>query len=214
MLQSIDRAVTAPDCTGTDTDNDPNTAGAQLIEEQDEFGVTFTRARFGYEGLRLFDVTNPRKPKFVKFFRTECGSHTHTLVPGGNTMYAYVASYPLGLQITPQVDYEAAGDLRCDAPHQKISIVSMPLGNPLAGTVKTKALSSDSELYDNDGPTTRHEHDGQVEWHGTAPPFISCHDHQAFLRRNIVVASCAATCSTGTSPTVATRAPRTGSLTP
>ena len=138
-------------------------------------------------------MTNARKPKFVKFFRTECGSHTHTLVPGGNSMHAYVASYPLGSQITPQVDYAAADalGLRCDAPHQKISVVSMPLANPQAGTVKTKALSSDSEPYDPDGPTTRHEHDGVVEWHGTAPAFISCHDHQAFLRRNIVVASCA-----------------------
>lgn len=166
MLQSIDRPVSAPDCTGTDTDNDPTMPGAQLINETDEFGVSWGRARFGYEGLRLFDVTNPRKPKFKKFFRTECGSHTHTLVPGGSKMHAYVASYPLGSQITPEVDFEAAGDLRCDAPHQKISIVDMPMSNPLAGTVRTKALSSDSEPYDNDGPTVRHEHNGQVEWHG------------------------------------------------
>ena len=191
MLQSIDRPVSAPDCSGTDTDNDPATAGAQLISEQDEFGIPRDRARFGYEGLRLFDVTNPRKPKFVRFFRTECGSHTHTLVPGGSKLHAYIASYPLGSHITPQVDYDAAGDLRCDAPHQKISIVSMPLGNPSAGTVKTKALSSDTEPYDPDGPTVRHEHDGTVEYHGAQPAFISCHDHQAFLRRNIVVAACA-----------------------
>jgi LVIVD repeat len=182
MLQSIDRTVTAPDCTAVDT---PTTT------ETDEFGVTWTRARFGYEGLRLFDVTNPRNPQYKAFFRTECGSHTHTLVPDGKTVHAYVASYPLLSQITPEVDREAAGNLFCDAPHSKISIVSIPLDNPTAGTVRTEALSADTEAYDHDGPTVRHEHDGQVEYHGTAPAFQACHDHQAFLTRNVMVASCA-----------------------
>ena len=182
MLQSIDRAVTAPDCTAVDT---------ALVNEQDEFGVTWARGRFGFEGLRLFEVTDPRNPRYAGFFRTECGSHTHTLVTKGNTVHAYVASYPLLSQITPEVDRAAAGALFCDAPHSKISIVDIPLKDPTAGTVRTKALSPDTEDYDNDGPVTRHEHDGVVEFHGTAPAFESCHDYQAFMPRKIVVASCA-----------------------
>jgi hypothetical protein len=170
LLQSIDRAVTAPDCTAVDT--------ATVTE--DESGTTRTRARFGYEGLRMFDVTNPRQPRFLTFIRTECGSHTHTLVPsrGGGRMYAYVASYPLGTQITPRVDYAAAGNLRCDAPHRKISIVSIPMSDPEAASVRTKELSRDTEVYEPDGP-------------GTQPGFQACHDHQAFLPRDIMVASCA-----------------------
>ena len=182
MLQSIDRTVTAPDCTAADT---------PVVNEQDEFGVTWARARFGFEGLRLFDVTDPRNPKYAGFFRTECGSHTHTIVPGRNAVHAYVASYPLLSQITPEVDREAAGDLFCDAPHSKISVVDLPLSDPTSGAVRTKALSADTEYYDHDGPTTRHEHDGVVEYHGTAPAFQSCHDHQAFMARRIIVASCA-----------------------
>ena len=172
LLQSIDRAVTAPDCTAVDTPTVQETEGGDHL---------VTRNRFGYEGLRMFDVTDPRNPEFVRFIRTECGSHTHTLVPspGGSRMYAYIASYPLGGQITPKVDYGVAGTLRCDAPHRKISIVSIPLSDPDAASVRTKALSRDTEMYDGDGPE------------GHAPGFQACHDHQAFLPRNIMVASCA-----------------------
>jgi hypothetical protein len=139
----------------------------------------------------MFDVTDPAKPRFLRFFRMACGSHTHTLAPDPShaMVHAYVASYPLGSGITPQADRaesDALG-LTCKAPHKKISIVHIPLGNPEAGTVEEKALSSDSEPYDPDG-APRVEHDAQ---HGNAPPFIACHDHQAFLPRNIMVGSCA-----------------------
>jgi hypothetical protein len=179
--------VVTPECPSADT---------ATINEQDEFGVTWTRARFGYEGLRLFDVTDPRNPQYRAFYRTECGSHTHSLVPDPRRgmVHAYVASYPLLTQITPQIDRPVADamGLNCDAPHKSISIVSLPLGDPTAGTVRKEALSSDTEPYDNDGPATQHTHeDGTTEWHGTAPPFQACHDHQAFMPRNIMVASCA-----------------------
>ena len=171
LLQSIDRPVTAPDCTGVDT---------PVVQEPEGSG-TAARARFGYEGLRMFDVTDPENPEFLRFIRTECGSHTHTIAPsrGGTRMYAYIASYPLGSSITPQVDVATAGRLRCDAPHRKISIVSIPLADPEAASVRTKALSSETEPYDNDGPM------------GPQAAFQACHDHQAFLPRNIMVASCA-----------------------
>jgi hypothetical protein len=184
LLQSIDRPVTAPDCTGVDT----------AAVSEDELGVTRSRARFGYEGLRMFDVTDPRNPVFVRFYRTECGSHTHTLVPDptNGMVHAYVASYPLGTHITPQVD-KAESDrlgLTCDAPHSKISIVSIPLSDPEAGRVRTKALSADTEPYDPDGPYDPTGGTGGTPI-GTMPAFQSCHDHQAFLPRDIMVASCA-----------------------
>ena len=34
------------------------------------------------EGLRIVDISNPRKPTQAGFIETECGSHTQTLVPG------------------------------------------------------------------------------------------------------------------------------------
>lgn len=184
LLQSIDRPVTAPDCSATDT--------GTIVE--DERGVPRTRARFGFEGLRMFDVTDPRNPRFLRFYRTACGSHTNTLVPDPRrrAVHAYIASYPLGTGITPQVDRaesDALG-LTCEAPHAKVSVVSIPLADPEAGTVHTRALSSDTEPYDPDGPYDPEGGPGGTPT-GTAPEFQACHDHQAFLPRNIMVASCA-----------------------
>src|SRR5829696_472279 len=146
MLQSIDRPVTAPDCTAVDTGT----------TTEDEGGHTVTRSRFGYEGLRMFDVTDPSNPRFVGFYRTACGSHTHTVVPDPtrNMVHAYVASYPLGSHITPQIDRPQSNalGLTCEAPHSRISIVDIPLDDPTSGAVREKALSSDTEFYDGDGP--------------------------------------------------------------
>ena len=184
LLQSIDRPVTSPGCDAVDT---------PLVAE-DLLGVSQNRARFGYEGLRLFDVTDSRNPQYVRFFRTACGSHTHTLVPdrARGRIHAYVASYPLGSGITPQVDREESDRRRmtCEAPHRKISVVSIPLADPEAGTVRTRALSEDTEYYDPDGPydPTGGAGGGPT---GVAPAFQACHDHQAFMPRDIVVASCA-----------------------
>ena len=192
LLQSIDRPVTAPDCSAVDTATATELEGPNGQFTTDPANAqTRTRARFGYEGLRVFDVTDARNPRYVAFYRTRCGSHTHTLAPDprNGMVHAYVASYPLGSHITPQVDRaqsDALG-LTCSAPHQRISIVHIPLSAPTAGTVAEKALSSDSEPYDPDGPP-RVEGGAQT---GNQPEFISCHDHQAFLARNIMIGSCA-----------------------
>jgi hypothetical protein len=188
LLQSIDRPVTAPDCSGVDTgttiENEPGPDGQP--------GVPRTRARFGYEGLRLFDVTDSSNPRYMGFFRTECGSHTHTLVPdrANGVVHAYIPSYPLGTGITPEVDRQAAGSLFCDAPHAKISIVDIPLSDPAAGSVRTQPLSSDTETYDPDGPydPTGGETGGPS---GTQAAFTACHDFQAFMPRDVIVGSCA-----------------------
>lgn len=192
MLQSIDRPVTAPDCSAVDTPLVSELEGPDGQATTDPAGAaTRIRARFGYEGLRMFDVTDAQNPRFLRFFRAPCGSHTHTLVPDprNGMVHAYIASYPLGSGITPQVDREESDALgmTCSAPHQKISILHVPLRDPEAGTVEAKALSSDSEPYDPDGPPR--SEDGVQ--HGNAPAFVACHDHQAFLPRNIVIGSCA-----------------------
>jgi hypothetical protein len=182
MLQSIDRPVTAPDCSGVDTPT----------VDEDQLGVTATRARFGFEGLRMFDVTNPRNPKFLRMYRNPCGSHTHTLVPTKGAVYAYVPSYPLATHITPQVDRPQSDllGLTCEAPHSKISVVRIPLADPEGGTVDTQPLSSDTEFYDPDGPYNPTGGPNGTP-SGTQPAFQSCHDHQAFMARRIMVAACA-----------------------
>lgn len=128
------------------------------------------RAGFGFEGVRMFDVTNPRQPQFLRAFATDCGSHTHTLVPDKSKqrLFLYVSSYPLGSGITAQPDRGQSNS--CTLPHQKISIIEVPFKRPAAGTVREKALSSDTT--ENRG-------------------FKACHDIQAILRDDIAIGSCA-----------------------
>jgi hypothetical protein len=153
LFQSIDTPQTAEDCTSQDSPfwkKDP------------------TKRTPGFEGIRMFDVTDPVNPKFVKAINTACGSHTHTLVPGGNALYIYVSSYPLGSGITP-ADYK--GPLpRCEVPHKKISIITVPFSNPTNTSVREEALSSDTTM--NRG-------------------FQACHDIQVHMPTNVAVASCA-----------------------
>jgi hypothetical protein len=79
-------------------------------------------------GLRLVDISYPATPRQVGFVETDCGSHTHTLVPGDrDTVYAYVLSYPLGVQ-TPSCNV---------ATHRKISVVEIPLNAAAKSKVVT-----------------------------------------------------------------------------
>ena len=52
----------------------------------------------GWEGIRIFDITNPASPGYVKAVQTDCGSHTHTLIPdlANNRLLIYVSSFPTG----------------------------------------------------------------------------------------------------------------------
>ena len=49
-----------------------------------------------WEGLKIFDVRNPYKPVYVKSVRTDCGSHTHTVLPERDRLIIYVQSYDVG----------------------------------------------------------------------------------------------------------------------
>jgi len=152
LFQSIDTPQTAEDCTSRD---------APLVDG----------ARVGYEGVRVFDVTNPNKPEFLDMVQTACGSHTLTLLPAGQQVYVYVSSYPLGSGITPQ-GATGPGDYReCARPHKKISIIeaSAP-GGKFEFRRKEQALSDDTTM--NNG-------------------FQACHDITMFMKKNIGLGSCA-----------------------
>ena len=78
-----------------------------------------------FEGIRVFDISDPASPQFLKAVRTDCGSHTNTLVPGENgTAYVYVASYPLSKSgLGPD----------CQAPFERISVIQVDGKDTAAG---------------------------------------------------------------------------------
>lgn len=170
LFQSIDRAQTKESCDGTPAGSSQDTPISATFPGQ---------ATFGFEGIRIFDVTDPRSPVFLDGVPTACGSHTHTLIPDGRRqrLHLYVSSYPLGSGITPGDTPADAGPF-CTSPHKKISIVTVPYNNPLAWTLSEKPLSDDTAPYPGAG--------GPL-----APPFQACHDIQAFMKDSIAVASCA-----------------------
>ena len=82
----------------------------------------------GWEGIRIFDITNPATPVYLKAVTTDCGSHTHTIVPdlANNRLLLYVSSFPIASQ-------NIGGT--CQQPFGKFSIVSVPLDAPETASV-------------------------------------------------------------------------------
>jgi hypothetical protein len=81
-----------------------------------------------WEGIKIFDISDPANPKYIKSVETKCGSHTHTLVPGKkkSEVYLYVSSYLLS---------EASVGPDCVYPHDKISIIKVPVDAPTTASV-------------------------------------------------------------------------------
>ena len=77
-----------------------------------------------WEGVRVFDISDPTDPSLITSVATDCGSHTHTIVPdpdNDNRVFIYVSSYGL----TP-------GSIgpNCQQYHGKISVIRVPLNRP------------------------------------------------------------------------------------
>ncbi|MBI4260814.1 MAG: hypothetical protein HY658_09650 [Actinobacteria bacterium] len=86
-----------------------------------------TTSGAAWEGIRVVSIADPSNPVQVAAVDTDCGSHTHTLVPdpGRDRVLIYVLSYPLGGQST-----------ECNAlTHRKISVVEVPLSDPASASV-------------------------------------------------------------------------------
>ena len=154
LIVSIDRPVTAPDCSGVDTP-----AGTP-----------------GFEGLRIFDVSDPAATgpeDLLAAVPTDCGSHTHTLVPdlANGRLLVYVSSNPGFLGPTPY-----GTDCQLLLPdgsqgHSKISVVEIPLDAPQDATVINEPVF---ELTD----------------FRARPGSRGCHDITVFLELDLAAAAC------------------------
>ena len=152
LFLSIDAPRTGPGC-----DSVPTTAGAP-----------------GFEGIRIFDVGNPASPQFVTGVPTDCGSHTHTLVPDAahERVLLYVSSYPASALGTSPFGNSCAR-LNADGSqgHSKISVVSVPLAAPATASVVAQPTF---ELKD----------------FRATPGFRGCHDITVFLELKVAGAAC------------------------
>jgi len=159
LILSIDQVRTKPTC-------DSAVAVPQTLET-------------GWEGLRIFDVSDPANPQYVTSVYTACGSHTHTTIPdlAHNRLLVYISSYPLrsGPDCGPHDDPTDTHD----PLHRKISIVEIPLGNPAAAHVlATPAIDVPTfDLLSNAFP-------------GVFNPMQGCHDIQFNLTHMLAATAC------------------------
>ncbi|WP_433700226.1 LVIVD repeat-containing protein [Nocardiopsis sp. CA-288880] len=114
----------------------------------------------GFEGIRIFDISDKANPQYVAAVATDCGSHTNTLVPGkdGEHEYIYVSSYSPSSQFP-----------NCQPPHDKISIIEVPVDDPASAELV------DAPVMFPDGGNT-----------GTS----GCHDITVFPSRDIAAGAC------------------------
>ncbi|WP_063733327.1 LVIVD repeat-containing protein [Streptomyces sp. RTd22] len=72
-----------------------------------------------WEGMKVFDISDKRNPRYVAAVETSCGSHTHTLAPDRKNVYVYVSSY-----------YPSETFPDCQPPHDGISVIKVPRKAP------------------------------------------------------------------------------------
>ncbi|GGV18617.1 hypothetical protein GCM10010182_45180 [Actinomadura cremea] len=124
-----------------------------------------------WEGIKIFDISDVRNPRYVKAVETKCGSHTNTLVPGKRTAYIYVSSY------SPSDTYPD-----CRTPHDLISIVKVPLKHPQAAHVAAEPVLFPDGGNPGDPPGT--------PWPNETRTTSGCHDLTAYPDKDLMAGAC------------------------
>ncbi|TWG27450.1 LVIVD repeat-containing protein [Micromonospora palomenae] len=119
-----------------------------------------------WEGIKVFDISDKANPRYIKAVETDCGSHTHTLVPAKDkkSVYLYVSSY------RPLVELPD-----CQPPHDSISIVKVPLKKPTDAAVVAMP-----NLFPDGG------YEGSPGHSATS----GCHDITAYPSKDIAAGAC------------------------
>jgi hypothetical protein len=169
LVLSVDSVLTGPQCGAGPAAKLPN-------------GEYPTGA---WEGVRIFDISNPSAPQQIATVYQDCGSHTNTLLPAPRrikAMWVLNSSYPLG-------DGPTCGPLGAQKGrkinHGVVQVVEIPFRDPTAA----RELTELPIVYPNDADGTYKP----VSEHGITAPlddFLGCHDISTFPDLGIVGAAC------------------------
>ncbi|KPC67396.1 hypothetical protein ADL27_58900, partial [Streptomyces sp. NRRL F-6602] len=122
--------------------------------------------------MKVFDISDKRKPRYVAAVETACGSHTHTLVPERKNVYVYVSSY------SPSAAFPD-----CQPPHDGISVIKVPRKAPHQAAVIDFPV-----LFPGDGPY------GGGNPGAPTNPGVSkttgCHDITALPHKDLAAGAC------------------------
>lgn len=145
-----------------------------------------------WEGIRIFDVSNPAAPVQIGDVYQDCGSHTHTLVPDpeDNRVLLYNSSYSLRWGPTCGPGGASVGH---PVDHGVIQVVEVSWSetDPL-GPVSAVEIAEPEIVYpgDDDGTFDPCPHGGVL----CEPSFHvlrACHDLGVYMPELIVGAACA-----------------------
>jgi hypothetical protein len=128
----------------------------------------------GFEGMRIFSVKNPTKPELIAGVPTDCGSHTHTLVPDAENgrVLLYVASYTASpLPASPYGNECKRFNADGTRAHQKISVVEVPLANPAKASVVSEPTFPQRDR-------------------GGTPGYNGCHDITVYMAIERAASAC------------------------
>ncbi|WP_344248336.1 hypothetical protein [Isoptericola hypogeus] len=122
-----------------------------------------------WEGIKVWDISDPLEPRYVKSVETACGSHTHSLAPtkNGKDLYVYVSSY------SPSSSFPD-----CQPPHDVISIVKIPVKDPAAAE-----LVATPNLFPKDGG-----YGGDPSRSASATS--GCHDITTYAKYDLAAGAC------------------------
>jgi hypothetical protein len=174
LFTSTDNVMTGPGCDATQ----------KPLAEWEDPG--------GWEGIRIFDISNPAAPTKIGDIYQDCGSHTHTLWPdpSQNRVLLYNSSYPLrpGPTCGPNTGPPAGKD----PLHGVIQIVQVSWSptNPL-GPVTATEIAEPPVNYPGD-PDNKFD----PEEHGIPAALglndlRACHDISVYVTLRLAAAACA-----------------------
>ena len=155
------------------TDSSRNDSSCQSVAQS-------ATIKESWEGIKVFDISDPANPKYVAAVETPCGSHTHTLAPGNgkpgkgpkgtqgrstkDDLYVYVSSY------SPNAAFPD-----CQPPLDSISIVKVPLKKPSAASM----ISQPVLFQDGGNPAGNYSSETS-----------GCHDLTAYPSKDIMAGAC------------------------
>jgi hypothetical protein len=170
LFTAVDSVMEAPECGAARVPLDP----PGQFEQR------------GWEGVRIFDVSNPRAPRFIKGVYTDCGAHTISLYPKNPAqLMIYVSSYPLRAGPT-------CGPNTGETPlHEKISVIRVPVHNPAAAKVVAQPRISYPGDPDNLFDPQEHGFPAADAFGNPFNDLTACHDIGVFVELRLAAAACA-----------------------
>ena len=127
------------------------------------------RTPWARQGIRILDISDVRHPVQIGFVETDCGSHTHTIVPEEGRRVS---------STTSRIRSVSLHTATCSVvSHRKVSIIKVPLDDPSKAKVEAFLdVSPEIGCHDvtifpdcEDGRRGLHRRDADLEHRGPAP---------------------------------------------